>query len=178
MFTSDWSYDEANVGNKIKSPIEFIAGLNRQFYIDYENKGVLLRFQQALGQTLFYPPNVSGWPMGKEFIDSSSLMLRLKIPSTVINNGVLEFEGKADPDDEAIIALARRESPKVAQRIKAKVDWDKFAEGLPSKMEKEELASFLLRAPINNVLLNNISASADLKTKVVQLLSTPEYQLC
>ncbi|WP_353135487.1 DUF1800 domain-containing protein [Pseudopedobacter sp.] len=178
MFTSDWFYDDANVGNKIKSPIEFIAGLNRQFYIDYENKGVLFRFQQALGQTLFYPPNVSGWPMGKEFIDSSSLMLRLKIPSTVINNGVLEFEGKADPDDEAIIALARRESPKVAQRIKANVNWDKFAEGLPSKIDNKELASFLLRAPINNVLLNNISASAELKTKVVQILSTPEYQLC
>ncbi|ADY53584.1 protein of unknown function DUF1800 [Pseudopedobacter saltans DSM 12145] len=178
MFTADWFYDDVNVGNKIKTPIEFIAGLNRQFYIDYENKGVLLRFQQALGQTLFYPPNVSGWPLGKDFIDSSSLMLRLKMPSTILNNGILEVEGKADPDDEAILAFARRESKKVAQRIKASADWDKFSKNLPEKLDKKDLAAFLLRAPISPALLSNVSESTDLKTKVVQLLSTPEYQMC
>lgn len=178
MFTADWFYAEQNVGNKIKTPIEFIAGLNKQFYIDYENKAVLLRFQQALGQTLFYPPNVSGWPLGKEFIDSSSLMLRLKMPSIVLNNGVLEIEGKADPDDEAIIALAKRDSSKVAQRIKANVDWDQFAKNMPSNIDKESLAGLLIRASITKNLLGNVSEEANLKTKVVQLLSTPEYQLC
>ena len=178
MFTADWFYDAVNVGTKIKSPIEFIVGLNKQFYIHYENKAVLLKFQQALGQTLFYPPNVAGWPSGKEFIDSSSLMLRLKIPSTVINNGVLEFDGKADPEDEALIALARKESTKVAQRTKAHVDWDKFVKGLPADLDNRELATFLLQSPVTATLLSNISPSSDLKTKVVQILSTPEYQLC
>ncbi|RRN78188.1 DUF1800 domain-containing protein, partial [Pseudoxanthomonas sp. SGD-10] len=36
MFTCEWFYEDNNVGNKIKSPIEFIAGLNRQFFIEYE----------------------------------------------------------------------------------------------------------------------------------------------
>ncbi|MFD1630085.1 DUF1800 domain-containing protein [Pseudopedobacter beijingensis] len=178
MFTSSWFYDDVNKGNKIKTPIEFIAGLNRQFYINYENKAVLLRFQQALGQTLFYPPNVSGWPQGKDLIDSSSLMLRLKMPSTIINNGILEIQGKTDPDDEALIALARKESKKVAQRIKATIDWDKFTAGIPSDINKKDLAAFLLRAEIKDNILQNISDSNDLKTKVVQILSTPEYQIC
>src|SRR5690606_24918109 len=133
------------------------------------NKAVLFKFQQTLGQALFYPPNVSGWPSGKGFIDSSSLMLRLKIPSTVINNGILEFEGKTDPDDEALIALARRESKKVAQKTQANIDWEKFADGLPAQIDKRELASFLLQPKIKETLLDNISDSADLKTKVVQL---------
>src|SRR5690606_34692278 len=45
MYTSEWFYEDNNVGNKIKSPIEFIAGLNRQFFIEYEDPRVLLRFQ-------------------------------------------------------------------------------------------------------------------------------------
>ncbi len=178
MFTSDWFYANENMGNKVKSPIEFIAGLNRQFYIDYSEPGVLIRFQQALGQMLFYPPNVAGWAGGKNYIDSSSLMLRLKIPSTVINNGIIEFEGKADPDDEAFIALSKKQSKQVAQRIKATVNWDKFSDQIPADITKEQLAGFLLQPKVSKTLLDNISNSESLKTKVVQILSTPEYQLC
>lgn len=178
MFTSSWFYSNENIGNKVKSPIEFIAGLNRQFYIDYAQPAVLIRFQQALGQMLFYPPNVAGWPGGKNYIDSSSLMLRLKIPSTVINNGIIEFEGKIDPDDEAFIAQSKKQSKQVAQRIKATVNWDKFSEQIPSNITKEQLAAFLLQAKVGKALLDNISNSESLKTKVVQIISTPEYQLC
>src|SRR5690606_8868823 len=170
--------EDNNVGNKIKSPIEFIAGLNRQFFIEYEDPRVLLRFQQALGQMLFYPPNVAGWAGGKEFIDSSSLMLRLKIPSTVVNNGVIEFDGKPDPDDQAFIALQKRETIKVAQRVKAKVNWDKFADQIPTDIDTNSLAWFLLQPRGKRTMLDKISDTADLKTKVVQILSTPEYQLC
>lgn len=178
MFSASWFYESENVGNKIKSPIEFIAGLNRQFYIDYSDPAVLIKFQQALGQMLFYPPNVSGWAGGKNFIDSSSLMLRLKIPSTVINNGIIEFEGKADPDDEAFIALSRKQSKQVSQKIKASVNWEKFSDEIPKDISKQQLADFLLEPKVSQTLLNNISNSDSLKTKVVQILSTPEYQLC
>lgn len=178
MFTSNWFYNDENIGNKIKSPIEFIAGLNRQFYVDYENPDVLIRFQQALGQMLFYPPNVAGWPGGKNYIDSSSLMLRLKIPSTILNNGIIEFEGKTDPDDEAFISSSKKQSMQVAQRIKANVRWENFSKQIPENITKPELASFLLQPKVGQGFLNNISDSDDLKTKVVQILSTPEYQLC
>src|SRR5690606_2783949 len=174
MFTADWFYEDENVGNKIKSPIELIAGLNRQFNIKYENPGILFRFQQALGQTLFYPPNVAGWNEGKNYIDSSSLMLRLKIPSTVLNNGIIEFEGKPDPDDEAFLALSRRQGQRVAQQINATVRWEKFLEQIPQGISKKDLAVFLLQPKVGKTLLNDISDTADLKIKVVQIVSTPE----
>lgn len=178
MFTADWFYEDENVGNKIKSPIELIAGLNRQFNIKYENPGILFRLQQALGQTLFYPPNVAGWNEGKNYIDSSSLMLRLKMPSTVLNNGIIEFEGKADPDDEAYIALTHRQGRKVARRVQADADWEKFEAQMPKDMNNRELAGFLLQAKIDGNFLNDISKTRDLKMRIVQILSTPEYQLC
>ncbi len=178
MFTADWFYQPENMGNKIKSPIEFIAALNKQFFIDYEQKATLMKFQQALGQVLFYPPNVSGWNGGRSFIDSSSLMLRLKIPSTILNDGIIELEGKPDPDDEAFIAMQKKQSKQVAQRVKANVDWAKFVENIPKSINKTDLAAFLLQPNLQKITLDNISNTDDLKTRVVQIVSTPEYQLC
>ena len=178
LFSEQWFYEEANVGNKIKSPVELIVGLNKQFYITYDSPEILLRFQQALGQTLFYPPNVAGWNEGKNYIDSSSLMLRLKIPSTIINGGIIEFEGKVDPDDEAFIALSRKESMKVARKINTTVNWEKFLNQIPVEMDTNMLANFLLQPTVNKNFLHSLSETADLKIKVVQIISTPEYQLC
>ena len=108
MFKSDWFYNAENTGNKIKSPAEFIVSLSRTFFVTYQKPQVLIQLQSSLGQYLFNPPNVAGWPGGKNWIDSSSLMLRMKIPSLVLNDGVIDFSGKADPEDEALLAINRK----------------------------------------------------------------------
>jgi uncharacterized protein (DUF1800 family) len=77
VFHAAWFYDEKNIGNLVKSPVELLTGINRQFYIAYQNPDVLLQFQHTLGQVLFRPPNVAGWPGGRNWIDSSSLMYRM-----------------------------------------------------------------------------------------------------
>ncbi len=138
VFTSDWFYDDKNTGNLIKSPVDFLVGLNRQFYITYQRPEVLLQFQRALGQVLFYPPNVAGWPGGRNWIDSSSLMYRLKIPSTLLNGGLIDFTGKADPEDEAYIATVRNQQQFVNTRVQAQPDWDKFLQNIPEKHIKSK----------------------------------------
>ncbi|HWZ15802.1 MAG TPA: DUF1800 domain-containing protein [Mucilaginibacter sp.] len=178
IFTSAWFYDEKNMGNLVKSPVEFLVGLNRQFYLTYQKPEVLLQFQRVLGQVLFYPPNVAGWPGGKNWIDSSSLMYRLKIPSTLLNSGLIDFTGKADPEDEAYIATVRNMQPIVNTRVQAQPDWDKFLQGVPKNMTKAALAEFLLEPKPNNGLLNSVDLSANTKAAVIELVSTPEYQLC
>ncbi len=176
MFSADWFYASQNTGNKIKSPVEFIVGLNRQFKVNYENPKLLLRFQQALGQTLFYPPNVSGWSGGRNWIDSSSLMLRLKLPSSVLAGGIIQFNGKADPEDEAIIALNAKQSKKAAAVLKTTPNWQEFEKNMPKNIAKEELANFLLQAKLSESELQKIT-DGDLKSMAVQLISTPAYQL-
>ncbi|HEK20107.1 DUF1800 domain-containing protein [Mucilaginibacter sp.] len=177
VFTADWFYAPANVGNLIKSPIDLIIGLNRQFYITYNNPEVMMQFERALGQVLFYPPNVAGWPGGKNWIDSSSLMYRLKIPSTVLNNGIIDFHGKADPEDEALLAgMPNRKQVKTQAQSTA--DWDKFLAGIPKGTTKEQVAEVLLSPEINSNLKSVIVQSGSIKSMVVELVSTPEYQLC
>lgn len=178
VFTSDWFYDDKNSGNLIKSPVEFLVGLSRQFYISYDKPEILLQFQRVLGQVLFYPPNVAGWPGGRSWIDSSSLMYRLKIPSTLLNGGVIDFEGKTDPEDEAFIATERRQQQFVSTRVQSTADWSKFLGNVPSKFSNNDIARFLLEPKLNAVLLNNINNAADTKAMALELVSTPEYQLC
>ncbi len=178
VFTADWFYDDKNTGNLIKSPVELLVGLNRQFYITYQRPEVLLQFQRLLGQVLFYPPNVAGWPGGRNWIDSSSLMYRLKIPSTLLNGGLIDFTGKADPEDEAYIATLRNQQPFVSTRVQAEPDWDKFLQNIPKNSSKTDMAEFMLEPKPGNTVINSVNAAADFKVTAIELVSTPEYQLC
>ncbi|HEY1024864.1 MAG TPA: DUF1800 domain-containing protein [Sphingobacteriaceae bacterium] len=177
IFMSDWFYDASNAGNKIKSPVELLAGLTRQFYITYQNPRILLQFQQALGQTLFFPPNVAGWAGGRSWIDSSSLMLRLKIPSLILNGGVIEFDGKADPEDEAAIAMSRIKRNTVSRRVQATADWLKFSGSFSSKNKPEDVAAFLLQPLLTEAVRNTVKTNTDIKNTAIKVVSMPEYQL-
>ncbi|WP_374948819.1 DUF1800 family protein [Mucilaginibacter sp.] len=178
VFTADWFYADKNVGNMIKAPVEFIVGLNRQFYVEYKNPDVMMQFERTLGQVLFYPPNVAGWPGGKNWIDSSSLMYRIKIPSTVLNDGVIDFSGKADPEDEAFITSTLNRRKQVNTQLQTQPDWEKFLSEIPTHTSKAAIAQVILSPALNNKLMDIVNRSTDVKAMVVELVSTPEYQLC
>ena len=95
IFMSSWFYDKANIGSKIKSPIELIAGIMRILPMKIADRENLIVYQKLLGQMLLYPPNVAGWPSGTAWIDSSTLLLRMQIPQ--IWSGLR-------PLDQAVIA--------------------------------------------------------------------------
>ncbi|MET3978197.1 uncharacterized protein (DUF1800 family) [Mucilaginibacter sp. UYP25] len=177
VFTADWFYADKNTGNLIKAPVDFIVGLNRQFYIDYKNPDVIMQFERALGQVLFYPPNVAGWPGGKSWIDSSSLMFRLKIPSTVLNDGVIDFKGKADPEDEAFLAMNVNKRKAVNTQVQTQPNWDKFLTGIPANISKATVAGVILAPALNANLMAIVNRATNIRSMVIELVSTPEYQL-
>jgi uncharacterized protein (DUF1800 family) len=178
VFHADWFYDDRNIGNLVKSPVELLTGLNRQFYVTYQNPEVLLQFQRTLGQILFRPPNVAGWPGGRNWIDSSSLMYRMKIPSTILNAGIIDFTAKTDPEDEAYMASVRKQQPNVIKRVQTQPAWDKFLSAIPAETSKIQMAEFMLEPKLNKTITDEINNSPDIKTTMIQIVSTPEYQLC
>lgn len=184
MFTSDWFYNPENVGTKIKSPAEFLVGLSREFYVTYNKPQVLIQLQSSLGQYLFNPPNVAGWPGGQSWIDSSSLMLRMRIPSLVLNDGEIDFSGKADPEDEAVIALSRTATTNANANMKPKsyvnanADWPKFLDTLPKGLTPLALTEFLLQPKLNAKITAMVSDNKGLRSTAVEITSMPEYQLC
>jgi uncharacterized protein (DUF1800 family) len=188
IFTADWFYEDKNIGTKIKSPIELLAGIRRLLPMEMENDQAQILFQKTLGQILFYPPNVAGWPGGKTWIDSSSLMLRLRIPQILAANDIMDIKPKTDDDVQG--GMMEAGAKKLKDAVKggtAKTDWELVAkifetvsrEKLLQKITatvlqtKEHVSDTLLEKYLNNASRENFTKSA-----IINLMSTPEYQLC
>lgn len=80
LFSSDWFYDTAHHGSLIVSPAEMIVRHSRLLHIQWKDDKRLVQLQHVLGQVLFYPPNVAGWPGGRHWIDGSTLLIRSNLP--------------------------------------------------------------------------------------------------
>lgn len=189
IYTSSWFYDEKNIGTKIKSPIELLAGIRRLLPLQMENDQSQLLFQRTLGQVLFFPPNVAGWPGGKNWIDSSSLMLRLRIPQILTANEMLDLRPKAD-DDVMMGQMMEVNVKRMKEAVKggtATIEWpavNKIFEKVQRERLLENISATVLQTKSqvsNKVLekyLNTENRENYIKSAVVNLMSTPEYQLC
>ena len=192
IFTSDWFYDEKNIGTKIKSPVELMVGIRRFLPLTMDNDDAQLLFQRVLGQILFYPPNVAGWPSGKSWIDSSTLMVRLQIPQALSSKDAIEIKPKSDDDtnmgmtEEKKIRIGKRAafSKTGASSI---INWviviKNFESTARPKLTNTIIDSLLQTKGriADNVLANyynNESRESFIKSVVVNVMSTPEYQLC
>lgn len=188
IFTSDWFYDEKNIGTRIKSPIELLAGIRRFLPMQLEKDESQLLFQRSLGQVLFFPPNVAGWPGGKSWIDSSSLMLRLRIPKIFSANDAVDIMPKADDDVQmGMMQVAANKLKDAAKGGAATIDWasvNKIFEKVQREKLLESITNTVLqtRNKVSNAVLdkyvNAESRENYIKSAVVNLMSTPEYQLC
>lgn len=188
IYTSDWFYDEKNMGNRVKSPVELLAGIRRLLPMEMENDQAQLLFQRALGQILFYPPNVAGWPGGKSWIDSSSLMLRMRLPQMITANEALDIRPKSDDDVMmGMMQAGAKQLKEAARGATAKVDWplvNKAFEKIPREQLLPAISAAVLQVkkqpPVSTIskYLNNDSRENYIKSAIVNLMSTPEYQLC
>ena len=196
IFTSDWFYDEKNIGTRIKSPIELIAGIQRMLPMEVDNQEALLLLQRILGQMLFYPPNVAGWPGGKAWIDSSTLMLRLRLPQLMSDKDELNVAPKDDDDQmmgrgndesEAKTNKANKKLGKLGRPIQVDIDWNFYTKNFES-IPREELMNSIIEILFQtktNLTTGALKKFVDesgrenfIKTATIQLMSTPEYQMC
>ncbi|WP_233849757.1 DUF1800 domain-containing protein [Paraburkholderia sp. HD33-4] len=76
LFLSDAFWSDDNRGVLVKSPVEFVIGALRGFDVGYDDTAPFASQIRALGENLFYPPNVKGWPGGASWINSSTLLAR------------------------------------------------------------------------------------------------------
>ena len=76
MLLSREFWDPANRTALIKSPVELIVGTIRTFELPIADLEALPNFAKRLGQDVFDPPNVKGWPGGKMWINPQSLLVR------------------------------------------------------------------------------------------------------
>jgi len=181
IFSSDWFYKTENIGNRIKSPIELWVGINRQLPMQFGNPDAALGFQRIMGQVLFNPPNVAGWPSGNAWIDSSSLMYRLQLPKILSAGTDFTVLPKADDDTQMGKAV------KPIKGLTATIRWPLYFQtysGIDLKDLPETINSFLLQTlstPSEAVLKKHskeVSREAMISSRTLLLMQCPEYQYC
>lgn len=76
MLLSDAFWSPTNRASLVKSPVELVIGSLRQFGFSVEDPAPFAIALRQLGQDLFAPPNVKGWPGGESWLNTSTLLAR------------------------------------------------------------------------------------------------------
>ena len=76
MFLSEAFWTPANRGVLVKSPVDLVVGSLRQFRFAVEDPAPFAVILRQLGQDLFNPPNVKGWPVGDAWLNTTTLLAR------------------------------------------------------------------------------------------------------
>lgn len=76
LLTADAFYESQHRANLVKSPVELVVGTLRQFHMAVADPLPFAMTVGRLGQDLFMPPNVKGWPGGETWINATTLLSR------------------------------------------------------------------------------------------------------
>ncbi len=178
VLMSDWFYDKKNIGTKIKSPIEFIVELKSTVPTKFKKHKQLIRIQKSLGQILLNPPNVAGWKGGKNWIDSNTIMFRVKLPSLLLNDAYISKTKKGENVSE-IRAKKELFKKKYGKYYHTETNWNYFNKHFKN-ISVDHLENYLLACTIsdNAKLYLNTLGKVSKQEYCVQLMSLPEYQMC
>lgn len=95
MFLSRAFYQEKAYFSVVKPPAQLVVGLLDQLAVDdgdgLDRLGAFA--MRAMGQSLFYPPNVKGWDGGRAWINTNTLMVRYNFSSFLVSGVVPDLKG-------------------------------------------------------------------------------------
>ena len=174
LFGGAFFYDDKVPGRRIKSPIELIVNVMRLLDLSFEHAESLSYLQTALGQQLFNPPNVAGWPGGRSWINNATMMIRLNFAGYLKNGERFDHVTTAP--------LESMQTNRSIQKIDVKYNIEPVLElygGVPYENLENEMKSTMLalEAPdlqFNRREMKQYNFSEDL---MMRILSLPEFQL-
>jgi uncharacterized protein (DUF1800 family) len=203
LFTSPEFYADASCGSQIKSPVRLLVGACRQLKLDVTPTPTLAELTAAMGQELFNPPNVKGWPGGNTWIGAGTLAVRYHLPTALIDGkepvgleplGFNRFLAVSRDAMQGPAMMARMEGAMAERSAERKKDGLRckfrpdalFPDGAPAAPEKL-VDSLLARLVVTTVRPSAraamIAACADTAPSdrpaaaVRLILESPEYQM-
>jgi uncharacterized protein (DUF1800 family) len=181
LFTQKWFYNKENIGVLIKSPTELILGYQKQLDLFFEEDEAIPFIGKILGQTLLFPPNVAGWPGHTHWIDSSSLLFRMQLPSFLLENTEIQYKNKDDGDEGTKYLNTSMNRFKCTFDLGPIQKWTKTNNNIPPA---KWLASYICNVPLSQQSLDSIEKDLPnyqgtdaLKYQIIHLCSAPEYQM-
>jgi hypothetical protein len=159
-------FAEANLGNRILGPVEYIVGAARtlELFEPSPNTLVLADLAGSLGQSLFYPPNVGGWPGGRAWITTRAVIGRANFVAALLDGEMVGLPAPVDP-----VALARRHGRGADLQSAVVFFSELLLGGAPSPAWRARLLSGLGPRPT--------AEPGTLRRAVALILASPEAQL-
>jgi len=155
-------FDSKNIGTQVKSPVQLVVGSGKLTGVTKPKRVRTMQAMEGMGQVLFMPPNVRGWPGGRSWINTSTLLVRY--------NTAVEFVRSMD--EKTVVP------PGVDRHPIALVDYyvDLFIQR-PIDEDKRQVLIDQLQGDSKN----NSKTGPDnsrIRRMIELVVSMPEYQLC
>jgi len=173
LLTSEHFFDSEILGAKIKSPIDYLIGMQLETGVEVSGaiKGWQSWWLYVLGQFLLSPVNVAGWPGHRSWISTTTLPERWDMTLANIYYGDDDY--RVDP-----IAIANGMSnPNDPNQLARDLAEYMISVDLPEQ-DLNELTSVLLAGiPDYEWNINNGGAEWRIRNFLAHLRQLPEYQL-
>ena len=88
LFRSNVFYSDRAYRALVKSPVEFVIGSYKLFGLSQIDPTAQRALVQ-MGQVLFYPPNVAGWPGGSAWLTTQMMIARENFATALTNSPVM-----------------------------------------------------------------------------------------
>lgn len=173
LFASEHFYEEAFIGARYKSPVELLNGFVAEAGLTLDQTGEIEMHENAerLGQKLFDPPNVAGWPGYQSWLSTGTLPLRWNYVSEMIN-------GSGDYPSANLIPLAKQMSNPNDPYALSRELADFFLPQTLSEADYADLTEVLLDGmPDYEWNIEEQVANARLRGYMTYLTQLPEFQL-
>jgi len=167
LLVSDHFYAPANRAVLVKSPVDLLVGSLRQFDMAPGDLRSVALASRTLGQDLFAPPNVKGWPGGEAWINSATLLARQQVLARLFRAG----EMPVGMDRGTSAAGLRRQ---LLAGPQAQFDAGRWAQAFAGDdtARRAQIARLLLATPPPE-----LPPAADVSGFISQLVLDPRYQL-
>jgi uncharacterized protein (DUF1800 family) len=176
ILLSEAFWSPANRASLIKSPVDVVVGTLRTFGIqpmDYRPAAFAVA---ALGQNLFTPPNVKGWPGGESWIDASTLLGRRQFVDRIFR-GAEPMKAMASAE-ETMAGQAPREG--MRRSLERGMDTYAFDAVRWSRAVENGLADrtgYVTTLVLADAPANPVPAGEDEAVLVRALVADPVFQL-
>lgn len=185
MLGSEAFYAARNRAALIKSPVEFVVGTLKQFEIEAPNLRPFVLASALLGQNVFSPPNVKGWPGGETWINSATLLGRKQLLDRLFRNEDRMEMALRAMDDSAMLT-GNQPPPGREQRMQRQMErqmggirWnlDKWAAQFAKGGNKPDAVANMTRVVLAMAPQGAAAVTDNPADWARQLVADPAYQL-
>jgi len=164
ILRSETFFASNNIGNRVLGPIEYVVGAIRAFemFDPPPSTLVLSEWTARLGQDLFYPPNVFGWPGGRQWITTRAMIGRTAFASELARGGLRRPRKPVDIN-------------KLMKHVVGDNRYQAVVEDVSQLLISNSTENFLQR--INDGVLATVDESDATRQVLETILGSPEAQL-